>query len=138
MWKGFFAIALCLILFGPVASAASEVEVMIESLRWVETADPINDADQAIKAKDFRLLGIAGRGVSVPGLPEDSYWLYTKKYGINVIKGTSDIVWGGEHSKLIEAATRYAETYNNRLLESLRVLQPSNKRLQIDAATPRD
>jgi hypothetical protein len=48
------SIALFLVLSGPVTAGEPESKAMIESLRWVEAADPIKDADQAFNAKDYR------------------------------------------------------------------------------------
>src|SRR5574340_673098 len=117
---------LFLLLLVPVLSDATDGKEIIESLRWVENADPIKNANHAIETKDYRFLGIAGRGVAVPGLPDGLYWEYTKKYGINVIKGTSDNVWGEEHLRLIRLATKYAETYNKKMLEHLAKLPKSS------------
>ena len=108
-----------LILMTTSVLAVSEGYEVIEGLKWVEKADPIKDAEQAIMKKDFRFLGISGRGTTVPGLPEEAYWEYTKKYGVNVIKGTSDVIWGDEHLRLIRIAEKYAMKYNQILFEHL-------------------
>ncbi len=99
--------------------ALSNENEIIESLKWIESADAVEDVKNAISRQDYRFIGIAGYGIKVPGLPDDKYWEYTEKYGINVIKGTSDVIYGDEHARLIRIAENYAEIYNNMLLQHL-------------------
>lgn len=111
------AIYLILISFSSlVLSAEREI---IESLRWVESANPLEDVKEAISKKDYRFIGIAGRRIKVRGIPDDKYFEYTEKYGINVMKGTSDITYGDEHLRLIRLAEDYAKKYNQVLLRHL-------------------
>lgn len=88
----------------------------VTQLRWVEAADPIIDAKRVVKRKDFTLLGVNGYTWTIPGVAEADKFAYRDKYGMKTIEGTSDMIMGSEHERLIELATKYAKTYNEYLL----------------------
>lgn len=90
----------------------------IEKLRWVEKADPIIDAKQAIKKNDFRLLAVSGYTVFLPSVSAERQSEYQKKYSVRIIEGTTDGPTGKTHSRLNALATRYAEKYNRYLLKN--------------------
>ena len=86
-----------------------------ESLRRMEGADPVADFKAAILKGDHRFIGVYGIGLDAPGAPRE----FTKKHGINPIRGTSDCIIGSEMGRLQNLAQKYAETYNKMLLEHL-------------------
>jgi hypothetical protein len=90
----------------------------VQLLRWVETADPVADAKKAAASNDFRLLAVHGYTWTIPGVSEDKKFEYEGKYGLRMIEGTSDVVMGPEHERLIRAATQYAKRYNSQVLDS--------------------
>lgn len=100
---------LCRTILGRVGDAH------VDDLRTLEHADAAQDVQAAIRGNDLRFLGIAGYVVEVPGA-ETSRHLH-EKYGVRVIEGTSDVVFGREHSRLIGVARRYARQYNALLLK---------------------
>jgi hypothetical protein len=57
----------CLLLAG-CASSSGPIDPYVQKLQWLDAADPQADAQQAIKKQDYRLLGIAGRTVNIPGI----------------------------------------------------------------------
>ena len=89
----------------------------LEGLRRLEHADPAEDLKDAIKMNDLRFLGIAGYGVAVPGA-ETAAHLH-EKYGVKIIEGTGDVIFGPEHGRLIGVAGSYARRYNGLLLKYL-------------------
>lgn len=88
----------------------------VAQLRWLETADPLIDAKRAVERKDFTLRGVNGYTWTIPGVAEGDKFAYRDKYGMKAIEGTSDVIMGAEHGRLIELATKYAKTYNEYLL----------------------
>ena len=98
------------------AIAQEQKNDLVEKLRWIESANPDLDARQAIKRKDFRLRAIYGYSLIVPGVEQTNYDEYQKKYGFNPIEGTSDSLVNAEHARLNQLAYRYAEKYNEVIL----------------------
>lgn len=93
----------------------------VAKLRWVEHADPIVDAQNALASNDHRLVGVYGYVVSIPGV-EMSQWLtYQQRYGLRAIEGTSDALEGEEHARLVRKATEYAEHYNKHVLTHVKM-----------------
>jgi hypothetical protein len=90
----------------------------IKILKWVESADPIADANLAIAKGDFRLKGINGLGLMIPGTDLPQYEEATKTKNVISIEGTSDVVYGEEHLRLIDLAFKYAEAYNRQVLSA--------------------
>jgi len=98
-------------LFGCNASSEAP-EPHIAALMWVETADPEQDARQAIESNDLRLLGLAIRSISIPGIDQADNEKYQQACGVRLIEGVSDVVRGDEHLRLMQKARRYALEYN--------------------------
>ena len=91
----------------------------VEQLRWVETANAVADADESAKSDNYQLLAIAGYTWSLPGIDDEKKWAYRDRYGIKLLEGTSDVIQGSEHARLIKLATEYARQYNLRILKHL-------------------
>ena len=92
--------------------------IAVSQLRWVETADPVADAKAAITQKDFRLKGVYGLTLKVPGIEPDRVEELRRRLGVSPIEGTSDAMEGPEHKHLIDMAYKYAEAYNARILQA--------------------
>jgi hypothetical protein len=60
----------CLLLAG-CASSSGPIDPYVQKLQWLDAADPQADAQQAVKKQDYRLLGIAGRTVNIPGISKE-------------------------------------------------------------------
>lgn len=84
----------------------------VQALLWVENASAQADAEQAIAAGDYRVFVPAGRGKSVPGLPAEGGAKYRQACGEKILPGTTDVVRGDRHLRLLQAVHEYAETYN--------------------------
>ncbi|WP_166423427.1 hypothetical protein [Paraglaciecola sp. 20A4] len=87
-------------------------------LSWVNDADPLADAQQAIASSDFRLLAFSGRVVSIPGIDLSKLTLdvLQRQCGYRTIKGTGDTLRIGEQTSLRSKAHDYAVIYNQHIL----------------------
>ena len=90
----------------------------VKALRWVESADPIADAKAAIAKGNFKLKGVYGLTLVIPGADHSKWEEYRSQYGVDPIKGTTDAREGLEHGRLIELAATYAEAYNRQILST--------------------
>ena len=98
---------------GLVACAGSPpIDPYVQKLQWLDAADPQADANHAVKQKDFRLLGMAMRNVSIPGIDQDEQLKYEEACGVQLIEGISDVVRSDEHLRLMQKARSYALHYN--------------------------
>ena len=84
----------------------------VQKLQWLDAADPQNDAKQAIKVGDLRLLGLATRDINVPGISNEDSYKYEQECGVQLIDGISDVVRSDEHLRLMQKARSYALKYN--------------------------
>jgi hypothetical protein len=90
------------------------------ALSWVQNADPLNDAEQAITVNDLRLLAFAGRVISLPGvdLTKHSIEELQQHCGYRTLKGTGDTLRVGKSTSLRSQAYDYAVIYNQKVLAS--------------------
>lgn len=105
-------LAVSLVLFATCVQASE-----LGDLPKYEKANPDFDLKAAIARNDLRFKGLMGYGVYVPGV--DDYNKKYTKYGVDVIKGTSDIIQSYEQGRLTAIAQYYAEHYNLSLLQHI-------------------
>jgi len=91
----------------------------VETLKWLEAADPVSDATNALKQKDRRLRAVFGYTLLIPGTDPGKFMEYRKNYGLNPIEGTSDVIENKEHAKLNNLAIEYAKLYNGTILSEV-------------------
>jgi hypothetical protein len=94
------------------ATDSKALDPNIQKLQWLNAADPISDAQQAINTGDLRLFGMATRSINIPGVESDNIPAYEEKCGIQLIDGISDVVRSDEHLRLMQMAHSYALRYN--------------------------
>ena len=94
------------------ATSSQSIDPYVQKLQWLDAADPQADANQAVKKKDLRLLGLATRSVNIPGISKEDTLKYEEKCGIQLIEGVSDVVRSDEHLRLMQKARSYALKYN--------------------------
>lgn len=94
------------------ANSSMPIDPNVQKLQWLDAADPQTDAQQAIKKGDLRLLGLATRAVSIPGVNEEERYLYERDCGVQLIEGISDVIRSDEHLRLMQKARSYALKYN--------------------------
>ena len=102
---------LCVLLAG-CATSSGPIDPYVQKLQWLNAADPQADANQAVKQKDLRLLGLATRSVNIPGVNEEDMLKYEESCGVQLIEGISDVVRSDEHLRLMQKARSYALKYN--------------------------
>ena len=108
----FLGSAICLVVSSPGCREPNQIKAM----RWLDKANPIADADNAIAHGDHRLRGVYGLTLSIPGTDPNLKIELERRYGVNPIEGTSDNRINQEHARLIELAHNYASTYNRRII----------------------
>jgi hypothetical protein len=108
--KNIFLISLLVIALTGCASTPEDPYV--QKLQWLDAADPQNDAQEAIKKGDLRLLGLAARTINIPGVSNEDSLKYESKCGVQLIDGFSDVVRSDEHLRLMNKARSYALSYN--------------------------
>jgi hypothetical protein len=109
---------LLVVAFASLASAQLAPPDPIEQLRWVEHSDPKADLKRNIELGDTRFLVFNGiSGNMRPGQASEER---VAKHGIRLIEGTTDAPLNKEHDRLIRIAIKYAERYNDLLLDYLK------------------
>jgi hypothetical protein len=84
-----------------------------------DSADAAGDASRAWESGDRRWMGVYGNALVTPGVPEDAAWFYTAKFGVNGIRGTSDVRFSPGNSRFNHAARDYAGRYNAELVRRI-------------------
>ena len=95
------------------STSSKALDPYVQKLQWLDAADPQTDAQQAIKMGDLRLLGLAMRSLTIPGVEVDQIYVYEQKCGVQLIDGISDVVRSDEHLRLMQKARSYALKYND-------------------------
>jgi hypothetical protein len=86
---------------------------VIHQMEWLYSAKPDRDFQSAIGRKDYRFLGLYGYALYVPRVDASCI---TSANDVKPIEGTSDVVNGYEHEKLIAIAGVYASDFNLMML----------------------
>ena len=110
--KYFLLATTLFIILGGCSTSSKALDPYVQKLQWLDAADPQNDAQQAIKLGDLRLLGLAMRSVNIPGVEKEDTYRYEEKCGVQLIDGISDVVRSDEHLRLMQKARSYALKYN--------------------------
>ena len=105
-------LAFSCVLLTSCASSGGSIDPYVQKLQWLDAADPQADAEQAVKKQDYRLLGLASRTVSIPGVSQPETLKYEEACGVQLIEGISDVVRSDEHLRLMQKARSYALKYN--------------------------
>ena len=79
-------------------------------------ADPVADADRAARRGDFRLVGVQGRGVELPGADSILGQQSAMRCATRIVPFTSDAISSDAVRDLNGVARSYAHAYNLRLL----------------------
>jgi hypothetical protein len=113
-----FYILLILFIFNVPAYADETLDEIHKLLGWVETANPVLDAEKALKKGETKLWALQGIGIYIPGVEQEKYKKITNELGYKILEGTSDSVYGEEHLRLIRLAEKYAKIYNAYILSN--------------------
>ena len=85
---------------------------LFRAAKRYETADPVADAERAIAVGDARLLPAAGIGAFFPGLEDESFADYSKRFGEKELIYAGCVVNSQEEGRFRDAAYKYAVEYN--------------------------
>lgn len=96
------------------SSERSNIAVLRTTLSSLDLEHPERDVAKNVAHGDFQFIGINGFTCDAPGTESDPDALI-RKFGVRCLDGTSDVIEGEEHRKLIEKARAYAERYNRAL-----------------------
>lgn len=88
---------------------SSEQSLLEAKLDELYHADPVVDAQKAIKAKDYRLLGTYDYSASVPHAQKECLDF---NRDVKMIEGTSDVEMSYKESQFNSLAILYARRYN--------------------------
>jgi hypothetical protein len=101
-----------------VSTLPPEERKAVEALSWLQDADAARDAAEARQQGDLRLLALAVRAPNLPGVPAEATARVERDCGIRYLEGTTDMVRGDNHLKLLQQARDYAAAYNRLMLEA--------------------
>jgi hypothetical protein len=87
------------------------METNDSELSRLEDANPVDDANEAIRQNDLRFLAVRGYTITVPGI-DDYPEQFAEKYKYRIIEGTTDTPKNNEEFKLQDKAVKYAKAYN--------------------------
>jgi hypothetical protein len=94
-------------------------EERYSALLWVEQANPVNDALQALKQKDTDLWAYSTRiGPKVPGVDADSLPTVLQKHQLKLAPAMGDVIYGNDHLELRLKFVKYAQRYNQEILKN--------------------
>lgn len=98
-------------------SLQSNVVKLRNELSLLNLDDPAGDARANLAQGRARLIGVCGFSCLAPGIERGDG---EGVDGIHYLEGTSDVVEGDEHARLLKQAMRYAIAYNQSLVAALK------------------
>ncbi len=101
------------------AELKSNESVLRAELENFNLEHPDQDVLRNLENNDNRFVGIYGYTIELLGVAEEDQIYFKDKYGVRIIGGTSDAIESDEHGNLIRTARKYAEEYNQKLIEIL-------------------
>jgi hypothetical protein len=100
-------------------STSYNPEKRYSSLLWVEQANPVNDAVKALKQNDTELWAYSTRmGPKVPGVDADALPAVLQKHPLKLAPAMGDVVYSNHHLKLRLKFVKYAQRYNQEILNN--------------------
>jgi hypothetical protein len=98
------------------ASLSPQEREAVSALSWLQHADAEHDAAQAGKQGDTRLYLMASRSPTLPGIPVEQAETAKASCGTRILPGSTDMVQGETHLRLLQQARDYAAKYNRLIL----------------------
>ena len=89
----------------------------VESLLWLKDADPVKSAGEALEKGDKRLMAMASRATTLPGIETELISKAKSICGIRYLEGSTDTVFGETHLQFIQRASDYAAAYNKIVIQ---------------------
>ena len=88
------------------------------SVASIQTADPIKDANAALKAKNNTLIGYDQRGLKVPGVKAEDLERILQHCPVQRLGGMGDVVRSETHLKQMQTVYQYSLQYNQIILNA--------------------
>lgn len=98
-------------------SMSPEADKPYSPANWETSESAVDDAKIAVENDDFRLLGFALRGYSVPGIDNKSTQDYIDRCGIRVFDEFGDVLKEKNQLERMGQARDYARAYNQIIKE---------------------
>lgn len=98
------------------ASLTPQEREALSTLEWLQKADPARDVESSAQRGDTQLYILAGRAQTPPGIPAETAEAAMTRCGTKLLPGSTDMVQGSLHLKLLQQARDYAADYNQRML----------------------
>lgn len=89
-----------------------------EKFAGLNQMDVAGDVINAVAKGDHRFIMNVGFGCTIPGVT-NSIPEIKEKYGIRILDGTGDIIFGAKHREFKKDANEYAKKYNQLLLQQI-------------------
>ena len=102
---------------GKESAEVNEIPNHLATLNWVHAANAKQDVKVSADKQDYRLFILAGRGEHMPGVQPDKASESKQRCGMRYLQGSTDLVRDDQHSQLLQKAYRYAEDYNQLMLQ---------------------
>jgi hypothetical protein len=99
------------------ASLSPREREAVSTLSWLQDADAVRDVAQARAAGDTRLYELASRSPTLPGIAAEEAETAKASCGTRSLPGSTDMVQGEVHLKLLQQARDYAAAYNRLMVE---------------------
>jgi hypothetical protein len=115
-------LVICALSVGAIADerlSTSKLGVLRTSVEGFNLDMPEEDLERRLNHGDYRLIGVLGYTLSIPGTDMDQFSPTVKQLGVHIVDGTSDALEGEEHGKLVREVRQYAKQYNQALLSRL-------------------
>ncbi len=109
----------CFVAYSSISQAFSIAPEETENYHpanWADSDSASNDANNAIKHKDLRLLGFAGRGSTIPGVDATAIQTYRNICGVRYFEEFSDVIRDRDQLAQMKIARQYALEYNKVIL----------------------
>ncbi|CCK78009.1 MAG: hypothetical protein KBT75_17500 [Oleispira antarctica] len=101
----------------PILTSYNSAE-RYSSLLWVERANPVSDASKALEKGDTQLWAYNTRkGPKIPGI-DGAISDVLQNYQLRMAPAMGDVVYGNEHLELQLKFIKYAQRYNQEILNS--------------------
>jgi len=116
-----FAITLTIITFISLVTSAcnSEMTTAKKTVQEEPIAHKLNRVEQAlndaISTKDYRLYGLAGRRIVLPGLESKNVKEIKKRCGIRILSGTGDVLKNSQDRENRRLNYKFAEQVNEKI-----------------------
>jgi hypothetical protein len=94
------------------ASLSAAEREAVAALEWLDSADPVADAQRAIAQRRPVLYTLGGRGAALPGVTESERARLATRCPTQILPGATDVVRGDTHLGYLQRAEQYAERYN--------------------------